>query len=160
MFAHSFLIYTHKKVVVLYSVPSSFTAVRLHVCINVSGVNTDKLETISVMEGDSVALSTDVTKILRDDQILWRFGPKNARIAENYKQNPPLYDNNGRFKDRLKLNLQTGSLTITNMNIADSENYKLTIISRTGTSYKTFRVSVYGESINLNISCNHCHPKG
>ncbi|XP_057181346.1 uncharacterized protein LOC130548523 [Triplophysa rosa] len=104
------------------------------------GVGADDVKSVS--EGDSVTLSTDVNETLTDDQILWRFGPKNARIAEIYQRNPPIYDHIERFRDRLKLDSETGSLTITNISITDSGVYKLTIIRSTGTLYKTFTVSV------------------
>ncbi|XP_056615265.1 uncharacterized protein LOC130430250 isoform X2 [Triplophysa dalaica] len=106
------------------------------------GVDADEVKSVSVTEGDSVTLSTDVTETLTDDQILWRFGPKNARIAEIYHWNPPIYDNIEIFRDRLKLENETGSLRITNIRITDSGVYKLHIIRSTGTLYKTFTVFV------------------
>ncbi|XP_073718449.1 uncharacterized protein [Misgurnus anguillicaudatus] len=110
--------------------------------ISMQGVNADEMK--SVTEGDSVTLHTDITQIQKDDQILWRFGPKNARIAEIYKQSHPIYDdNNGIFKGKLQLDTHTGSLTITNISITQTGVYKLTIINSKGKSYKTFRVSVY-----------------
>ncbi len=36
-------------------------------------VETDVVESVSVMEGDSVTLHTGVTEIQRDDQIVWKF---------------------------------------------------------------------------------------
>ncbi|XP_050950454.1 uncharacterized protein LOC127153444 [Labeo rohita] len=47
-----------------------------------------------------------------------------------------------RFRDRLKLDKQTGSLTITNIRIEDAEYYKL-LITGSKSSLKTFCVSVY-----------------
>lgn len=114
-------------------------------CIKVSGVDADEVKRISVMEGDSITLSTDVPQILTEEQILWRFGPKNARVAEVYQQNLPIYDNNEIFRDRLNLDSQTGSLTISNVSITHSGVYRLTIISGKGTRYKTFTVSVNRE---------------
>ncbi|XP_067271695.1 CD48 antigen-like [Pseudorasbora parva] len=101
------------------------------------------------MEGDSVTLHNSVSAIERDDQILWRFGPENSRIAEIYKQNLPTYDSNEIFKDRLEMNKQTGFLTIKNIRIKHSGLYKVTIIRNGGTSDKRFRVVVHGEYINL-----------
>ncbi|KAA0711959.1 hypothetical protein E1301_Tti023217 [Triplophysa tibetana] len=106
------------------------------------GVGADEVKSVSVTVGDSVTLSTDVTETLTDDQILWRFGPKNARIAEIYHWNPPIYDNIEIFRDRLKLDNETGSLRIINISITDSGVYNLHIIRSTGTLYKTFTVSV------------------
>ncbi|XP_048019923.1 SLAM family member 5-like [Megalobrama amblycephala] len=69
-----------------------------------------------VMEGDSVTLNSDLTEMKDDDVIQWRFG--NTLIAEinvtadRFTVNDDVLD--GRFRDRLKLDNQTGSLTITN----------------------------------------------
>ncbi|XP_052445204.1 SLAM family member 9-like [Carassius gibelio] len=108
----------------------------------VFGTSSDADETLSVMEDDSVTLHADVSAIKREDQILWRFGPENSRIAEIYKQNMPTYDINERFVDRLEMSIQTGSLTIKNIGIQHSGLYKVTIISNGGTSEKRFRVIV------------------
>lgn len=51
-----------------------FTAVKLPVFINVSGVDPDEMKAVSVIEGDSGILSTDVSELETDDQILWRYG--------------------------------------------------------------------------------------
>uniref|UniRef100_A0A8C1XXD0 Ig-like domain-containing protein n=1 Tax=Cyprinus carpio TaxID=7962 RepID=A0A8C1XXD0_CYPCA len=102
---------------------------------------------ISVMEGDSVTLNTDVTELQRDDLILWTFRLQNSetRIAEIYKQIIYIYDNkenNERFRDRLKIDEQTGSLTITNINKLHSGLYKLQIISGV-IKHKCFNLAVY-----------------
>ncbi|KAI2650611.1 T-lymphocyte surface antigen Ly-9 [Labeo rohita] len=113
----------------------------------VSGVYTDETKTIPVTEGDFVTLNTDVTKIKRDDHILWTFRIKNSetRIAQTNTQNISIYDSgeNERFRDRLQINEQTGSLTITNINKLHSGLYKVQIING-GVRYKTFNIAVYG----------------
>nr|XP_055072970.1 natural killer cell receptor 2B4-like [Misgurnus anguillicaudatus] len=109
----------------------------------VFGVDGDEVKSVSVMEGDSVTLHTDITQIQRDDHILWMFGPQETRIAENYKKSIDMFDSNEIFRDRLKLDSQTGSLTITNITITHTGLYKLQIISNRGTSYKRFNVTVY-----------------
>ncbi|XP_048042301.1 uncharacterized protein LOC125265829 [Megalobrama amblycephala] len=78
---------------------------------------------VSVMEGDSVTLDTDFRE--RFDLIKWKFGDSYSIIAESngYKISYP----DERFRDRLKLNHQTGSLTINNMRITDSGDYELKI---------------------------------
>jgi len=46
------------------------------VCVcspHVFAVETDVVESVSVLEGDTVTLHTGVTKKQRDDQILWKF---------------------------------------------------------------------------------------
>ncbi|XP_051549101.1 SLAM family member 5-like [Myxocyprinus asiaticus] len=102
----------------------------------------DGVKSVSVMEGDSVTLHTDLTEILGNDQILWMFGPQETRIAEIYKQNIDIYETNEITRDRLQLERQTGSLTIRNIRITHSGLYKLQILSKT-TSYKRFNVTVY-----------------
>ncbi|XP_026104715.1 uncharacterized protein LOC113076269 [Carassius auratus] len=104
---------------------------------------TDEVKSISVMEGDSVTLHTDVTEVHKYLFIQWMFG--NTRIAEvgRLTQTHSTYDGpDGRFRDRLKLDHQTGSLTITNTRTTDSGLYKVTAIS-SETSYMSFNVTVY-----------------
>ncbi|XP_051550688.1 hepatocyte cell adhesion molecule-like isoform X3 [Myxocyprinus asiaticus] len=115
-------------------------------CYGVFGVDTDGLKSVSVMEGDSVTLQTDLTEVPRNDQILWMFGPQQTRIAEIIKRfNSSFIDDgdDGRFRDKLQLDYQTGSLTIRNITIKHSGLYKLQIISNRGTSFKRFSVTVY-----------------
>ncbi|XP_057181311.1 T-lymphocyte surface antigen Ly-9-like isoform X2 [Triplophysa rosa] len=95
------------------------------------------------MEGDSVTLHTHLTHIQRDDQILWMFGPQGTRIAEIYYQKPNTYDKTGRYGGRLRINSQTGSLTITNITSTDSGLHELQIINSRATLYKRFNISVY-----------------
>ncbi|KAI7790774.1 hypothetical protein IRJ41_000694 [Triplophysa rosa] len=112
-----------------------------HADKGVFGADADEVK--SVMEGDSVTLHTRLTHIQRRDQILWMFGPRDTRIADIHNQKPNTYDETGRFRDRLKLDGQTGSLTITNITSTDSGLYKLLIISDRETSGNTFNVNVY-----------------
>ncbi len=104
-------------------------------------------ESVSVMEGDSVTLNTDVTEISEDDDILWKFGADNSLLAEISSEEQIFYTYNGtdgKFRDRLKVDHQTGSLTITNITFEHTGLYKLDIIGVKWSS-KTFSVSVYGE---------------
>ncbi|XP_067271508.1 SLAM family member 5-like [Pseudorasbora parva] len=98
------------------------------------------------MEGDSVTLNTDLTEIQEDDDILWRFRDENSLIAKISRADKifSTYDDvpDGRFRDRLKLDHQTGSLTITNISTEHAGDYKLEIRGLKLTS-KTFSVSVY-----------------
>ncbi|XP_056304277.1 SLAM family member 6-like isoform X2 [Danio aesculapii] len=120
----------------------------------VFGANTDEVKSISVTERDSVTLNTDVTEILKTDQILWMFGPQETRIAEIHKQSIDMFDSNETFGDRLKMDRQTGSLTITDIRNEHSGLYKLTIISSRETSYKRFTVTVYALPVPV-ISSNY-----
>ncbi|XP_016409581.1 SLAM family member 5-like [Sinocyclocheilus rhinocerous] len=110
-------------------------------------------ESVSVMEGDSVTLNTDVTEILEDDDILWKFGAENSLIAEisREKQIFSTYDVPDGFRDRLKLDNQTGSLTITDITTEHAGLYKLEITGAKWSS-KTFSVSVYARLPVPNIT--------
>ncbi|XP_056614332.1 SLAM family member 9-like isoform X2 [Triplophysa dalaica] len=108
------------------------------------------------MEGDSVTLHTDLTRIQTDDLIQWKFAPQGRLIAELYNQ-VVVY-----FRDGLKLDGQTGSLNITNITSIDSGVYKLHISRHKGTSYKRFNVNVYAHLpfpvisrvSNCSVSCS------
>uniref|UniRef100_A0A8C1LQQ6 Immunoglobulin domain-containing protein n=1 Tax=Cyprinus carpio TaxID=7962 RepID=A0A8C1LQQ6_CYPCA len=97
---------------------------------------------MSVMEGDPVTLH--VPQIQGDELIVWRFGDEGKLIAKADIENKssPLYYNEERFRDRLQLNDQTGSLTITNTRTTDSGFYKVKISSNKQTLYKRFTVTV------------------
>ncbi|XDV23554.1 hypothetical protein PO909_028087 [Leuciscus waleckii] len=97
------------------------------------------------MEGDSVTLLTNVTEIHGDKDLLWSFGAEKSLIAKiNRDTNiSSTYDvPDGRFRDRLKLEDQTGSLTITNTTTEHTGVYQLEI-SGAKLTLKTFNVSVY-----------------
>ncbi|XP_056098479.1 SLAM family member 5-like isoform X4 [Rhinichthys klamathensis goyatoka] len=119
----------------------------LCVCVTTfSGVfsDTDEVKSVSVTEGDSVSLNTDV-QVQRGDQILWTFGPQNTRIAEIFKRDQMNYvfvSNDGIFRDRLQMDNQTGSLTIRNIRSEHTGLYKLYVISSRKT-LKRFNVTVY-----------------
>uniref|UniRef100_A0A8C1KYX2 Ig-like domain-containing protein n=1 Tax=Cyprinus carpio TaxID=7962 RepID=A0A8C1KYX2_CYPCA len=102
-------------------------------------------ESVSVMEGDSVTLKTNVTNIQQADDIEWKFGSNNsyiARIKKQWQNFSIFYVPDGRFRDRLKLDNKTGSLTITNITTEHAGIYK---VEMTGAklSSKTYNVSVY-----------------
>ncbi|XP_056614141.1 uncharacterized protein LOC130429537 isoform X1 [Triplophysa dalaica] len=117
---------------------TSFTVI-VH---GVFGVGSDEVKSVSVMEADNVTLHTDLTNIQTDDQILWQCVNRGTRIAQIYKKHMDMFDSKVLFGDRLKLDSQTGSLTITKIRITDTGLYKLQIISDTGNSYKRFNVTV------------------
>ncbi|XP_001346279.4 uncharacterized protein [Danio rerio] len=104
---------------------------------------TYKVKSVSVTKGDSVTLNTDVTEIQSFDYILWMFGPRDTHIAEIFRQNINKFDSNEIFGDRLKIDRQTGSLTITNITTELSGLYKLTIISKRLNSNQRFNVILY-----------------
>ncbi|XP_048054132.1 carcinoembryonic antigen-related cell adhesion molecule 1-like [Megalobrama amblycephala] len=57
-----------------------------------------------------------------------------------------------RFSGRLLLDKTTGSLTIKNINTADSGVYELRIISRSGVKTKTFSLTVHSEDVIVQVS--------
>ncbi len=107
-----------------------------------------KEKTESGTEGGSVTLHND-NVMQKDDLVLWTFGPEDSLIArgEINKASFCTYDGNeGKFRDRLKVDHQTGSLTITNSRTEHTGVYKLLILSSRETKYKRFKVTIRGES--------------
>ncbi|XP_056614541.1 uncharacterized protein LOC130429781 isoform X2 [Triplophysa dalaica] len=80
-----------------------------------------------------------------ENEISWKFGPKDITIAETEKKGkfPRLYEDraDGRFRDRLKLD-QTGSLTINNIRTDHSGLYKI-ITTKSETQLNIFNITVY-----------------
>uniref|UniRef100_A0A8C2BNS4 Immunoglobulin domain-containing protein n=1 Tax=Cyprinus carpio TaxID=7962 RepID=A0A8C2BNS4_CYPCA len=122
---------------------------------DVPGAETDKMKTKSVKEGESVTLDPGVLKNT-DDVMTWHFNDifitqitgDHHKICEDAKCN-----STGRFRDRLKLNNQTGSLTITNITTTDAGVYKLQINSSIRPHYsinsiKRFSLTVTGVPAN------------
>ncbi|XP_042612034.1 uncharacterized protein LOC122144877 [Cyprinus carpio] len=96
-------------------------------------------ESVSVMEGDSVTLNTDLTEIHQHEEIVWRFGAEKSLIIVIKGEKQFFY---GRFRDRLKLDNQTGSLIITNITTQHTGLYEVKI-SEGRRSTKSFNVSVF-----------------
>ncbi|XP_056613894.1 uncharacterized protein LOC130429385 [Triplophysa dalaica] len=85
----------------------------------------------SVEFGHSVILSTHVTGIQRGDKIQWTFEDDKTLIAEMTVGTEPSYDSTDeRFRNRLKMNQETGDLTITHITAKRTGVYKAQIISR------------------------------
>ncbi|XP_016355109.1 carcinoembryonic antigen-related cell adhesion molecule 1-like isoform X2 [Sinocyclocheilus anshuiensis] len=98
------------------------------------------------MRGDSVTLHTDVKKN-QQEEIRWYFnGIHIAEISGDPNKtctDVQCEDADERFRDRLKLDHQTGSLTIMNITTTDSGLYKLQINSSSDSLLQLFSVSVY-----------------
>ncbi|XP_052394090.1 uncharacterized protein LOC127942431, partial [Carassius gibelio] len=134
-----------------------------------------EIQSVSAIEGDSVTLYTDVTETQKADLILWTFGSDSTRIAQinRISNKISLYEDvlDGRFRDRLKLDDQTGSLTIMNITTEHTGVYGfLQIFDGNEVTPKKFSITVSGESfsrcirldfialqcgsiIDLNLSC-------
>lgn len=105
---------------------------------DVSGAETDIVESVSVIEGDSFTLHTDVTEV--PDVIVWSFEDVViARISSESNENKVYV--NVIFNDTVKPDNQTGDLKIRKVRITDFGLYKLEINSDRGISSKTFNVS-------------------
>uniref|UniRef100_A0A8C1Z6J4 Immunoglobulin domain-containing protein n=1 Tax=Cyprinus carpio TaxID=7962 RepID=A0A8C1Z6J4_CYPCA len=114
----------------------------------VSGVDADVVS-VSVMEGDSVTLHTD-DKTNQQEYVKWYFDDiRIAQITGDLSYictDVQCNEGTERFRDRLKLDHQTGSLTIMNITNTDSGLYHLEIISSSSISEKIFSVAVHGVS--------------
>ncbi|XP_016396131.1 uncharacterized protein LOC107729909 [Sinocyclocheilus rhinocerous] len=137
--------------------------------VKISGVfvDTDEIPSVSVMEGDSVTLYTDVTELQEDDEIEWRFnGILIATVSRDPNGISVWVNTDGALKDRLQLENQTGDLKIRNIRNTDSGQWKINILSTRGSTSKTFYISVVpvgevksvsvleGDSVTLNSNIN------
>ncbi|XP_051726865.1 uncharacterized protein LOC127500036 [Ctenopharyngodon idella] len=106
------------------------------------GVFTFAVEThVSVMTGDSVVLHSDVNETQTYENIEWRFEKSRIARIKRAIRNDPQYEDE-RFRDRLNLDQQTGSLTIKNTRTTDSGLYQLTLMTEDKESIKRFNVTV------------------
>ncbi|XP_043078613.1 uncharacterized protein LOC122327365 isoform X2 [Puntigrus tetrazona] len=96
-----------------------------------SGAETDEIQSVSVLEGESVTLVCGETQ--KEDLKVWTFGPDNTVIA--------MGSDIKIFRDRFLVNRSIGSLTIKNITANFSGIYKLTVVRKS--SYTTFNVTVY-----------------
>ncbi|XP_016120651.1 uncharacterized protein, partial [Sinocyclocheilus grahami] len=107
----------------------------------------DAMKSVSVTEGDSVTLESGLTEIQKEDRILWKFGRAEplTLIAHINKEDEIFNTAHGDgvgFRNRLKLDPQTGSLTIMNIRNTDSGLYQITIKASKETTHR-FSVTVY-----------------
>ncbi|KAF4097264.1 uncharacterized protein LOC131531397 [Onychostoma macrolepis] len=101
---------------------------------------------VSVMEGNSVILKSDVTKQGRD-KMLWYFNDTLIALINGDPTKSCLYDGEGEiFKGRLEVDFETGSLTITNIRPEHTGRYEANFIKSksSGTS----------QSLNRNGKCD------
>ncbi|XP_043078724.1 uncharacterized protein LOC122327429 isoform X3 [Puntigrus tetrazona] len=115
--------------------------------LGVCGVDTDR-ETVSVVEGNTVTLHTGV-KTNQQEKIKWFFNDIRIAQISDYlsKTCTDVQCNEGteRFRDRLKLDPQTGSLTITNTTTTDSGLYRLQMISSRNISEIIFSITFHAK---------------
>uniref|UniRef100_A0A8C1KK97 Uncharacterized LOC109056318 n=2 Tax=Cyprinus carpio TaxID=7962 RepID=A0A8C1KK97_CYPCA len=114
----------------------------------------DEMKSVSVMEGNSVTLHTD-TEMKNNDPIQWMFG--NYLIAEikDTANSIIIYDNvlEGRFRDRLQVDEETGSLTFTNARLEHTGFYQL----QSNRAKKVFTLSVYAP-LPVPVIFSYCPP--
>ncbi len=102
-------------------------------------------------EGESVTLHTGVNEVQKHDAILWMFGllSPDTFIAEiNITVHKVSYSVDGRFRDRLQLDDQTESLTITKSRTTNTGVYQLQITNSKETFYKRYNVFVGEYNVN------------
>ncbi|XP_052446530.1 junctional adhesion molecule 3B-like [Carassius gibelio] len=95
----------------------------------------------SVKEGESVTLDPEIVKN-PNDTMKWYFNE--ILIAEITRDQSEICSDvqcKQRFRNRLKLDHQTGSLTITNTRTTDSGDYKLLIISSRFSIVRNFGIT-------------------
>ncbi|KAL0149410.1 hypothetical protein M9458_055198 [Cirrhinus mrigala] len=107
---------------------------------------TSGLDFVAVMEGDSITLSTGITKQQRD-KMLWYFNNTLIALINGESSKSCLYDGEGGiFRDRLEVDYATGSLTVTNITPEHTGRYEANFIQSksSGTS----------QSLNRNSKCD------
>nr|XP_021325215.1 uncharacterized protein LOC100538170 isoform X1 [Danio rerio] len=104
------------------------------------------------MEGDSVRLQTKMTKLHEDDNILWTYSKSLIAKISMEKQIFSTFDGpDDRFRGRLKMDKQTGSLTITNIRLEHAGEYGVKITGEKLTKI-SFGVSVYARLSSPSIT--------
>uniref|UniRef100_A0A8C2JKE6 Immunoglobulin domain-containing protein n=1 Tax=Cyprinus carpio TaxID=7962 RepID=A0A8C2JKE6_CYPCA len=115
----------------------------------------DTVKSVSVKEGDSVTLQINVTEIQTDDEIEWKFGTDRNLIAKINGKTIKIFDGpDGIFRDRLKLDNQTGSLIITDTRTTDSGLYEVDISRSSSEDTHRFMSVIEGDSVTLKINVN------
>ncbi|KAK7136685.1 hypothetical protein R3I93_016892 [Phoxinus phoxinus] len=114
--------------------------------VSVHGASAAERDGVKRKKGESVILNPGVIKS-SNDVMTWYFNYiLIARITGDQSKICTDVQCKERFRDRLKLDHQTGSLTITNITNTDSGEYTLQIISSRFSIIKSFSVSVTGAS--------------
>ncbi|KTF74126.1 hypothetical protein cypCar_00047725 [Cyprinus carpio] len=113
---------------------------------------------VTEMKGDTVTLNTDTIK-KEHDKLLWYFEDTRIALINGHPNTSCLYDGvGGRFRDRLKVDYETGSLTITDITTEHAGRYEAEII-RSESSGKRQSLNRYRKcdstKITKKISISH-----
>ncbi|XP_050957980.1 uncharacterized protein LOC127159116 isoform X1 [Labeo rohita] len=132
----------------LYQISSDTSKITFGVEVhNVSAAERDEIKRKSVKEGESVTLDTLIKTL--HHSLSWYFN--DSRIAEISGNQSKIFtdvqceDGDERFRNRLKVDHSSGSLTITNSRITDSGDYQLNITSSRFSIIRRFSVSVIAD---------------
>ncbi|XP_042167709.1 uncharacterized protein LOC112231748 [Oncorhynchus tshawytscha] len=112
--------------------------------IDLLGAVNAEVNTLTGREGQSVTLHPGLTG-LQADKIFWFFGPviPNTSIVESQLiRGENITEFKGRFREKLQLDRETGSLTIRNLTLNNSGVYQLDIFNTHKTSQR-FYLTVY-----------------
>lgn len=108
--------------------------------------HTHAVKSVTVMEGDSVNLSINVSK-KNHEPVLWYFGDIRIALINGEPSTSCLYYGvGGMFRDRLEVDYKTGSLIITNIRPEHTGPYEAEIIRSTSTGKS--------QSLNRNSKCD------
>ncbi|XP_026107908.1 uncharacterized protein LOC113079891 [Carassius auratus] len=103
-------------------------------------------DVVTENEGDTVTLNTDIIK-KEHDKLLWYFEDTRIALINGHPNTSCLYDGeDGRFRDRLEVDYESGSLIITNITTQHTGRYEAEII-RSESSGKR-------QSLNRNRKCD------
>ncbi|XP_073793394.1 uncharacterized protein isoform X3 [Danio rerio] len=117
----------------------------LFLIAGVSGTEIGAAQFMSLMEGDSVTLQTNLTEILNDDTILWLFGPNETMFCQIKRVKDftsQFVTDDVKFSSRVQVDQKTGSITIRNTRIRHSGQYKLRVSTTENTITRIFNVTV------------------
>ncbi|XP_005161697.1 uncharacterized protein isoform X2 [Danio rerio] len=132
------------------SSPSGSTSKKFNVTVS------NGLKVESVRERDSLILPTGLDQLQRDDRLTWKFEKTIIAQINQTCGMFTVYDAvlDGRFKDRLLLNKQDGSLIITSvrLNITGLYEVERNRASRGFSTHKTFSVMIIGGDDMLSVT--------
>lgn len=120
-------------------------------------VEDDEIKALLATKGNSETLHTDI-ELHKRDLIVWRFGAEGSLIAKGDRDDNHTshYDgDDGRFRNRLKMDINTGSLTISDIETEHAGEFRLKIISDRGILFKRFTVTVSGELCSFSTALKH-----